>query len=81
MNNVEIIHKTGEFITIYRGKKLSIQKFIQMLVAFFLEQENFHQESVIKVLSGKRLINQFDYYISISVCSLKYYSTIMIEKS
>ncbi|MBE9211699.1 hypothetical protein IQ247_03035 [Plectonema cf. radiosum LEGE 06105] len=81
MKNVERIHKTHEFITIYRGKILSFAKFIQLLVAFFLGQENFHQESVIKVLLGKRLINQFDYYISISVCSLKYCSRIIIEKS
>ncbi|MBF2016505.1 MAG: hypothetical protein IGS23_15150 [Rivularia sp. T60_A2020_040] len=81
MKNVERIHKTHEFITIYRGKILSFAKFLKLLVAFFLGQENFDQESVIKVLLGKQLINQFDYYISISVCSLKYCSGIMIEKS
>lgn len=81
MKNVERIHKTHEFITIYRGKILSFAKFLKLLVAFFLGQENFHQESVIKVLLGKQLINQFDYYISISVCSLNHCNGIMIEKS
>ncbi|MEB3218774.1 MAG: hypothetical protein VKN72_21410 [Nostocales cyanobacterium 94392] len=50
MKNVERIHKTSEFITIYGGKNLFFEKIIQLLVAFFLGQENFDQESVIKVL-------------------------------
>ncbi|NJL80697.1 MAG: hypothetical protein HC917_21270 [Richelia sp. SM2_1_7] len=35
MKNVERIHKTDEFITIYRGKILCVAKFLKLLVAFF----------------------------------------------
>ncbi len=59
MITVEKTHKPSEFITIYRSKLLYLIRLFKPLVAFFLVQENFHQGSVIKGLSGKGLSDLF----------------------